>query len=168
MMEWASMPQGSSDIDIQRVTDLQEHLRQYVQDRLKGVELQLSLEHQRQRNHFDEELHKLRQHLADVVRDQQQQQQKTFATFNEAVEELRKEISEALQHLSRDMDRASQVAEAHMERALERLRKEMLDALLERDKITVKNHLLGELFITLGKQLQGAQSIPRNLVTDGH
>jgi uncharacterized protein YgbK (DUF1537 family) len=126
------------------------------------------LEHQRQRNYFDEELHKLRQHLADVVRDQQQQQQKTFATFNEAVEELRKEISEALQHLSHDMNRAAQVAEGQRERALERLRKEILDTVLEHDKSTVKNHLLGELFITLGKQLQGAQSIPRNLVTNGH
>ena len=162
------MPHGSSDIDTQWVTDLQEHLKQYVQDRLKGVELQLSLEYQRQRNYFDEEIHKLRQQLADIVQDQQQHKQKTFTTCNEAVEELRKEISEALQHLSRDMYRASQIAATHLDRALERLRKEMLEALLERDKTTVKNHLLGELFITLGKQLQGAQGIPGNFVTDGH
>lgn len=167
-MEWVSMLQSLSDLETQRVTDLQEHLQQYVHDCLRRVDLQFSLERQRQRNHFDEELHKLRQQLTDVVRDQQQQQQKTFATFNETVEELRKEISAALQHLSRDMDRASQVTEAHMDRALERLRKEMLEALLERDKTTVKNHLLGELFITLGKQLQGAQGIPRKLVIDGH
>jgi len=131
-------------------------LQDDFQARLKGLELQLTLEHQRQRDHVEEELHKLRQQLATMAREQQQQQQTTLTTLSETVDELRKEVAEALHRLSYDVDRVAQHAEAQTSRALERLRNELLETLFERDHTTVKRHLLGKLLISLGKNLQEA------------
>jgi hypothetical protein len=39
-------------------------------------------------------------------------------------------------------------------RAVERLRHELLETLFARDCTTVQRHMLGELLVTLGKQLQ--------------
>ena len=130
-------------------------LQDDFQARLKALELQLTLEHQRQRDHVEEELHKLRQQLAITAREQQQQQT-TLTTLRETVDELRKEVAEALHRLSHDVDRVAQHAEAQTSRALERLRNELLEALLQRDQTTVKRHILGELFMSLGKHLQEA------------
>jgi hypothetical protein len=38
-------------------------------------------------------------------------------------------------------------------RAIERLRNELVETLFERDCTTVQRHILGELLVTLGKQL---------------
>jgi hypothetical protein len=48
----------------------------------------------------------------------------------------------------------AQYTEAQASRAVERLRHECLETLLERDHTTVQRHMLGELFMTLGRQLQ--------------
>src|SRR5215510_15049788 len=150
------MPSLSPDVEPQGLFATAQTLQDDFQARLKTLEMQLTLEHQRQRDHVEEELHKLRQQLATMVREQQQQQQTTLTTLRETVDELRKEVAEALHRLSYDVDRVAQHAEAQTNRALERLRNELLEALLQRDHITVNRHLLVELFISLGKNLQEA------------
>ena len=125
-------------------------------ERLKALELQLTLGYQRQRDQVEEELHKLRQQLVTIAREHQHQHQATLATVRETTEELRKEVAEALHRLSQDMDRVAQHAEAQTSRAVERLRNELLETLLERDHTTVERHMLGELFMTLGRHLQEA------------
>ena len=116
----------------------------------------LTLEYQRQRDQVDEELDKLRQQLVSITREQQQQQQTTLTTLRETIEELQKEVAAALHRLSQDVDRVAQHAEAQTSRVVERLRNELLETLWERDNTTVPRHLLGELFITLGRHLQEA------------
>jgi cell division septum initiation protein DivIVA len=125
-----------------------------VYERLKALELQLTLEYQRQRDQIEEELHKLREQLATMARTHQHQHQATLATVREATEELRKEVADALHRLSQDMERVAQHAEAQTSRAVERLRNELLETLLARDRTTVQRHMLGELLVTLGKHLQ--------------
>jgi predicted DsbA family dithiol-disulfide isomerase len=150
------MPPLSPDVEPQRLPSTAQTLPDDFQARLKTLELQLTLEHQRQRDQVEEELHKLRQQLATMARDQHQQQQVMLTTLREAVDELRKEVAEALHRLSHDLDRVAQHAEAQTSRALERLRNELLETFFERDQTTVKHHILGELFISLGKNLQEA------------
>jgi len=150
------MPPLSPDVEPQRLPSTAQTLPDDFQARLKTLELQLTLEHQRQRDQVEEELHKLRQQLAIMAREQQQQQQTMLTTLRETVDELRKEVAEALHRLSHDVDRVAQHAEAQTSRALERLRNELLEALLQRDQTTVKRHILGELFMSLGKHLQEA------------
>ena len=125
-----------------------------VYERLKALELQLTLEYQRQRDQIEEELHKLREQLVTMTRAHQHQHQATLATVREATEELRKEVADALHRLSQDMERVAQHAEAQTSRAVERLRNELLETLLARDRRTVQRHMLGELLVTLGKHLQ--------------
>jgi hypothetical protein len=125
-----------------------------VYERLKALELQLTLEYQRQRDQIEEELHKLHEQLVTMARAHQHQHQATLATVREATEELRKEVAEALHRLSQDMERVAQHAEAQTSRAVERLRNELLETLLARDRTTVQRHMLGELLVTLGKHLQ--------------
>src|SRR5215475_8130424 len=125
-----------------------------VYERLKALELQLTLEYQRQRDQIEEELHKLREQFVTMARDHQRQHQATLATVREATEELRKEVADALHRLSQDMERVAQHAEARTSRAVERLRNELLEMLLARDRTTVQRHMLGELLVTLGKHLQ--------------
>ena len=132
------MPPLSPDVEPQGFSATTQTLQDDFQAHLKALELQLTLEHQRQRDHVEEELHKLRQQLATMARDQHQQQQATLTTLHETVEELRQEGAEALQRLSYDVDRVAHHAEAQTSRALERLRNELLEALLKRDHTTVK------------------------------
>jgi ABC-type transporter Mla subunit MlaD len=127
-----------------------------VHERLKALELQLTLEYQRQRDQVEEELHKLREQLVTMAREHQHQHQATLATVRETTEELRKEVAEALHRLSQDVERVAQHAEAQTSRAVERLRNELLHTLFERDSTTAQRHLLGELLVTLGKHLQEA------------
>jgi predicted DsbA family dithiol-disulfide isomerase len=148
------MPSLSPDVEPQELSATAQTLQDDFQARLKILELQLTLEHQRQRDHVEEELHKLRQQLAIIAREQQQQT--TLTTLREIVDELRKEVAEALHRLSYDVDRVAQHAEAQTSRALERLRNELLESLFERDQSIVKRHILGELLINLGKNLQEA------------
>ena len=146
----------SPDGEPQRLSSTMYTLHDDVHERLKALELQLTLEYQRQRNQVEEELDKLRQQLETITREQQHQQQTTLTTLRESIEELRKEVAEALHRLSQDVDRVAQHAEAQTSRAVERLRHELLEMLLERDHTTVKRHMLGELLMTLGKQVQDA------------
>jgi hypothetical protein len=125
-----------------------------VYERLKTLELQLTLAYQRQRDQVEEELHKLREQLVTMARAHQHQHQATLATVRETIEELRQEVADALQRLSQDMERVAQHAEAQTSRAVERLRNELLETLLARDRTTVQRHMLGELLVTLGKHLQ--------------
>ena len=148
----------SPDVEPQRLSPTAHIFQDDFNARLKALELQLTLEHQRQRDQVEEELHKLRQQLATTVHEQQRQQQTMLATLRETVEELTKQIAEALHRLSQDVDRVAQHAEAQTSRAIERLRNELLDTLLERDHTTVNRHLLGELFITSGEACAGSQS----------
>ena len=147
------MPSLSPDVEPQQLSATAQTLQDDFQARLKTLELQLTLEHQRQRDHVEEELHKLRQQLATLAREQQQT---TLTTLRETVDELRQEVAEALHRLSHDVDRVAQHAESQTSRALERLRNELLEALLKRDQTTLKRHILGELFMSLGKSLQEA------------
>ena len=125
-----------------------------VYERLKVLELQLTLEYQHQRDQVEEDLEKLRQQLVAIAREQQHQHQITLATLRENMEELQKEVAEALHRLSQDVDRVAQHAEAHTSRVVERLRNELLATLMERDNTTVPRHVLGELFMNLGRHLQ--------------
>ena len=123
-------------------------------ERLKALELQRTLEYQRQRDQVEEELHKLREQLVTMAREHQHQHQATLATVREITEELRKEVADALHRLSQDMERVAQHAEAQTSRAVDRLRNELLETLFERDRTTVQRHILGELLVTLGRHLQ--------------
>jgi hypothetical protein len=50
----------------------------------------------------------------------------------------------------------AQYAEAQTSLAVEQLRNELLTTLFERDCTTVQRHILGELLVTLGRQLHEA------------
>ena len=142
------------DGELQRLAATPYTSQDDVYERLKALELQLTLEYQRQRDQIEEELHKLREQLVTMAREHQRQHQATLATVRETTEELRKEVADALHHLSQDMERVAQHAEAQTSRAVERLRNELLETLLARDRTTVQRHMLGELLVTLGKHLQ--------------
>jgi molecular chaperone GrpE (heat shock protein) len=151
------MPSFSPNGEPQRLAATAYTPQDEVHERLKALELQLTLEYQRQRDHVEEELHKLREQLVTMARDYQHQHQATLATVREATEELRKEVAEALHRLSQDIERVAQHAEAQTSRAVERLRNELLEMLFARDRTTVQRHMLGELLVTLGKHLQEAE-----------
>jgi len=142
------------DGELQRLAATPYTLQDDVYERLKALELQLTLEYQRQRDQIEEELHKLREQLVTMAREHQRQHQATLATVRETTEELRKEVADALHRLSQDIERVAQHAEAQTSRAVERLRNELLETLLTRDRTTVQRHMLGELLVTLGKHLQ--------------
>src|SRR6266516_4080400 len=148
------MPSLSPDGEPQRLAATPYTSAADVHERLKTVELQLTLEYQRQRDHIAEELYKLQEQLVTMVREHQHQHQATLATVRETTEELRKEVAEALHRLSQDVERVAQYAEAQTSRAVERLRNELLHTLFARDRTTVQRHLLGELLVTLGRHLQ--------------
>ena len=148
------MPSLSPDGEPQRLAATPYTPEDDVHERLKTLELQLTLAYQRQRNQLEEELRKLQEQLVTMARAHQHQHQATLATVREATEELRKEVADALHRLSQDMERVAQHAEAQTSRAVERLRNELLETLFARDRTTVQRHMLGELFVTLGKHLQ--------------
>ena len=148
------MPSPSPDGEPQRLAATVYTPQNDVHERLKALELQLTLEYQRQRDQVEEELHKLREQLVAMTREHQHQHQATLATVRETTEELRQEVANALHRLSQDMERVAQHAEAQTSRTVERLRNELLKTLFERDDTTVQRHILGELLVTLGKQLQ--------------
>jgi histone H3/H4 len=150
------MPSLSPDGELQRLAATAYTPQDDVYERLKALELQMTLENQRQRDHVDEELHKLREQLVTMAREHQHQRQVTLATIREAIEELRKDVADALHGLSQDTERVAQHAEAQTSRAVERLRNELLETRFERDCTTVQRHMLGELLVTLGRQLQEA------------
>jgi hypothetical protein len=151
------MPSLSPDGESQRLVSTAYTSQDDVHERLKVLELQLTLEYQRQRNQVEEELHKLREQLVTMAREHQHQHQATLATVRETTEELRKEVADALHRLSQDMARVAQHAEAQTSRAVERLRNELLEGLFERDRTTVQRQALGELLVTLGRHLQEAE-----------
>ena len=150
------MPSLSPDGEHQQRSSTVYTLHDDVHERLKALELQLTLEYQRQRDQVEEELHKLQEQLVTMAREHQHQHQATLATVREITEELRKEVAEALHRLSQDVARVAQYAEAQTSRAVERLRNELLEMLFARDRTTVQRHLLGELLVTLGRHLQEA------------
>ena len=148
------MPSLSPNGESPQLSSMMHTLHDDVHARLRALEIQLTLEYQHQRDQVEEELEKLRQQLTTIAREQQHQHQTTLATLRETIEELQKEVAEALHRLSQDVDRVAQHAEAHTSRVVERLRNELLATLLERDDTTVPRHLLGELFMNLGRHLQ--------------
>jgi hypothetical protein len=150
------MPSLSPDGEPQRLAATAYTPHDDVQARLKALELQLTLEYQRQRDQVEEELHKLRQQLVTMAREHQHQHQATLITVRETTEELRKAVADALSRLSQDMERVARHAEAQTSRAVERLHNELLEMLFERDHTTVQRHALGELLVTLGRHLQEA------------
>ncbi|MBM3225608.1 MAG: hypothetical protein FJZ47_17665 [Candidatus Tectomicrobia bacterium] len=150
------MPPLSSDGEMPHLSATGYPLAPDLHERLKVLEQQCAMEHQRQRDQVDAELHKLQQQLLAMTREQQQQHQALRATLRETMEELRKEVSEALHHLSQDVAHVAQQAEVQTGRALERLRNELLATLFAREHTAVPRQVLGELFIALGRQLQEA------------
>ena len=150
------MPSLSPDGELQRLAPMAYTPQDDVHERLKALELQMTLAYQRQRDQFEEELHKLREQLVTMTREHQHQHQATLATVRETIEELRKDVADALHGLSQDTERVAQHAEAQTSRAVERLRNELLATLFERDCTTVQRHMLGELLVALGRQLQEA------------
>jgi hypothetical protein len=148
------MPSLSLDGALQRLAATAYTPQDDVHERRKALELQITLEYQCQRDQVEEELHKLCEQLAIMTREHQHQA--TLATVCETTEELRKEVAEALHHLSQDTERVAQHAEAQTSRAVEQLRNALLATLFERDCTTVQRHMLGELLVTLGRQLQEA------------
>jgi hypothetical protein len=133
---------------------MQETLQQYMQDRFRALEQQLALEQQRQRDRLEEELQKVRQHLAATVRELQQHQQTVSATFRETTEHMRREFSAALQHLSEDAARTLRQTAEQTRRSQENLRSELLQLLLEHNPDSIKRQLLGESPGPLEKPLQ--------------
>jgi hypothetical protein len=150
------MPSLSPDGELQRLAATAYTPQDDVHARLQALELQMILEYQRQRDHIEEELHKLREQLVTMARQHQHQHQATLVTVREIIEELRKDVADALHGLSQDTERVAHHAEAQASRAVERLRHELLTTLFERDCTTVQRHMLGELLVTLGRQLQEA------------
>jgi hypothetical protein len=150
------MPSLTPDGEPQRLAATVYTPQNDVYERLKALELQQTLEYQRLRDQVEEELHKLREQLVIMAREHQHQHQATLATVRETTEELRQEVADALHRLSQDMERGAQHTEAQTSRTVERLRNELLKTLFERDDTTVQRHILGELLVTLGKQLQEA------------
>ena len=149
------LPRAADDAFFtQMFTDVQETLQQYLQERFKALELQLTLDQQRQRDHVEEELHKMRQQLAGTTQEYHQYHQTVSATLRETIEQMRKAFSDALRHATEDVDRALRQSEEQTKRAFEKLRDDVLHMLFERDQVTVKRQMLGELLMTLGKQLQ--------------
>jgi hypothetical protein len=120
----AHVPAAPKDADGSALAG-QEMLQQYLLERFKTLELQLTLEQQRHRDHMEEELHKIQQHVAALVQGYQQQQQHVLATVRETVEHLRKEFADALQYLAQDMAQRLRQAEEHTARALDSLRNDM-------------------------------------------
>ncbi len=106
------MPSLSPDGEHQQRSSTVYTLHDDVHERLKALELQLTLEYQRQRDQVEEELHKLQEQLVTMAREHQHQHQATLATVREITEELRKEVAEALHRLSQDVERVAQHAEA--------------------------------------------------------
>jgi hypothetical protein len=148
------MPSLSPDGELQRLAATAYTPQDDVHERLKALELQMTLEYQRQRDQVDEELHKLREQLVTMAREHQHQHQATLGTVRETIDALRKEVADALHGLSQDTERVAQHAEAQTSRAVERLRNELLETLFERGCTTVQRHMLGALLVTLGRQLQ--------------
>ena len=142
------------------VMDVQEKIWESVHESLKVLESQLKVDQQRQRDRVEEELHKMRQQLEVTAQEQRQQHQNMSAAVREMFEEMRKELSDALRRLSQDMDHTLRQSEAHNRQAIETLRDEMLRVLFERDRTSVKRERLGELLVTLGKQLQAGSEDP--------
>src|SRR5215510_14722066 len=148
------MPSLAPDGEPQRLAAMVYTPQNDVNERLKALELQLTLEYQRQRDQVEEEGHKLREQFLAMAREHQHRHQATLATLRETTEELRQEVANALHRLSQDVESVAQHAEAQTSRAVERLRNEHLKTLFERDDTTVQRHMLGDLLVTLGKQLQ--------------
>lgn len=128
----------------QWLPSMQETLQQYMQDRFRALEQQLTLEQQRQRDHLEEGLRHVEQQLAATVREHQQHQQTITTAFRETIEHIRREFSAALQHLSEDVTHALRQAEEQTRRTWENLRTEVLQMLLEHDQDAMKRQLLGE------------------------
>lgn len=144
------MPLRSPDAESQQLAAT----HQEFSERFKVLELQMTIENQRQRDQVEAALHTLREQLLTMTRETQQQQHALQTNTRDTMDELRKEVAEALHHLSQDVERVGQRAEAHTNRAVERLRHELLETVLQRDHTQEQRQLLGELFVTLGKQLQ--------------
>src|SRR5436190_12212470 len=145
------MPSLSPDGEPQRLAATPYTPEADIHERLKALELQLTLEYQRQRDQVEEELHKLQEQLVTMAREHRHQHQATLAGVRETTEELRTEVAEALHRLSQDRERVAQHAEAQTSRAVEQLRNELLEMLFARDRTTVQRHMLGELLVTLGQ-----------------
>jgi len=143
-------------VSTQMSTNIQETLQQYLQERFRALELQLTLNQQRQRDLVDEEIHKMRQQLAISTQEYRQHQQTVSATLRETIEQMRKAFSDTLLHVTQDIEQALRQSEEQTRRALEKLRDDVRHMFFERDQRTVKRQTLGELLITLGKQLQKA------------
>jgi flagellar biosynthesis/type III secretory pathway protein FliH len=122
---------------------VQEILQQYVHERLKALELRLSLEQRRHRDQVEEELHKMQQQLTATAREQHQYQQNVSAALRETLEHMRKEFSEALTHIAQDMTQALRQTEERMKHACENLRDEMQQLLLNCDQLTTRGQGLG-------------------------
>lgn len=150
------MPSLSPDGELQRLTATAYTPQDDVHERLKALALQMTLEYQRQRDQVEEELHKLSEQLVTMAHEHQHQHQATLATVRETTEALRQDVADALHRLSQDTERVAQHAEAQTSRAVEQLRNERLATLFERDCTIVQRHMLGELLVTLGRQLQEA------------
>lgn len=138
----------------QTLPAVQERLLQYIQERLQALELQITLEQQRQRDRLEAELEKLRQLLASTTQEQRHRQHTMAVMLNKTLDELRKDVSDALQRLSQDVDRAFRHSDVQTKSALDKLRDELLHIFFARDRSPTPQRLLGELLIKLGKQLQ--------------
>lgn len=151
----ASLPRSADEaMSTQMFTDVQEALQQYLQERFKALELQLTLGQQRQRDHVEEELHKMRQQLAATTQEYHQCHQTVSATLRETCEQMRQAFSDALLHATEDVEQAMRQSEEQTRRTLDKLRDDLLHMFFEHDQEAVKRQTLGELFITLGQQLQ--------------
>jgi hypothetical protein len=129
----------------------QEMLQQYMLKRFKTLELQLTLEQQRHRDHMEEELHKMQQHVVAAVQEQHQQQQHVSATVRETVEHMRKEFADALQYLAQDVAQRLRQAEEYTTRALNGLRDEMQHMLREHEQAMTRHQMQAAALATPSK-----------------
>jgi hypothetical protein len=106
--------------------------------RFKSLEQQLLLEHQRHRDRVEDELYKMRQHLATALQDQQQQQQIAVATVREMFEHLRQELANTLHYISQDVAQTLRQAEQRTQRALDSLRDDVQYLRREHDQGAVR------------------------------
>ena len=146
------MPSLAPDAEPQRPAAMVYTPQDDVHARLKALELQLTLEAQRQRDQFEEEVHKLQQQLLTISREHQHQQQATLARTRDSKNCGKRSLKPCI--VSPRTWAVQRSTLGQTSRAVERLRHELLETLFERDHTTVQRHMLGELFMTLGRQLQ--------------
>ncbi len=117
--------------------DVQEYAQTYVHEHIKTLELQLLPGQQRQQDQVEDELQKIRQHIVTITQELRQYYQSVSSALRKTIEDIRKELSDALYRLSQDVDRAQRQSEVQNRQTVEHLINEVLQAFPAHDLLTI-------------------------------